>query len=157
MEAKTKTRHKFGKDNHTWKGGESIHRVGKNYYKLIVVGKGHHLCFLNTYAYLHRVNAEVKLGRRLLEDEVVTFKDGNTLNCELDNLIVLENRKELLFKKRRVVRSQESELKRPKQENEIIACRCGCGTSFLKYDKSNRPRYFVSGHNSVIKNFKIKI
>lgn len=138
----------YGEKNSQWKGGTSIHKVGKNYYNLIVVGKEHHLCFLNTYAYLHRLNAEKKLGRKLTEHEVVTFKDGNTLNCELDNLVILENLKELRYYQRKVKRSPDRELKRPKQLNEMVLCRCGCGTSFFKYDKTNRPRYYVTGHNS---------
>jgi hypothetical protein len=32
----------------------------------------------------------------------------------------------------------------------MISCACGCGTEFLKYDSSNRPRSFVSGHNTEI-------
>ena len=139
--------YKFGEENNQWKGGNPVHWVSGKCYQLTIVGKDHHLTVINTYAYLHRVNAEIKLGRRLTESEVVTFKDENTMNCELDNLIILENFKELLCF-RRMERPKEKQLKRPKQQNELILCRCGCGTEFLKYDKSNRPRYYVSGHNA---------
>jgi hypothetical protein len=35
----------------------------------------------------------------------------------------------------------------PGERNRLIACACGCGTSFRKFDEENRPRKFVSGHN----------
>lgn len=34
------------------------------------------------------------------------------------------------------------------EANPTILCACGCGRSFPKYDASNRPRRYVSGHNT---------
>ena len=136
-----------GEKNVMWKGGQPIHKVGKNTYKLTIVGKGHHLCIINTYGYLHRVNAEIKLGRKLLPNEIVTFKDKDTLNCELDNLVILSSRHELNTLRRKIKRGQDH-LRNHNEENVTITCACGCFTEFLKYDKSGRPRKYVSGHNN---------
>lgn len=136
-----------GENNVMWKGGEPTHKVGKKIYKLTIVGKEHHLCIINTYAYLHRVNAEIKLGRKLLPNEIVTFKDKDTMNCNIENLIILNSKHELNTRNRKVDRG-ENHLRNPNEKNEMIKCACGCFTEFLKYDKSGRPRKFVSGHNS---------
>ena len=138
----------IGKNNPNWKGGHPLHKVGNKFYKMTIVGYDHHLAITGRYAYLHRVNAEKKLGRKLLENEIVTFDDNNTLNCELDNLIIVQSKAELHFR-RRQDKAEGEELKRPDQENELIECKCGCGEMFLKYDEANRPRYHISGHNSL--------
>jgi hypothetical protein len=136
-----------GEKNVMWKGGQPIHKVGKKTYKLTIVGKDHHLCIINTYAYLHRVNAEIKLGRKLLPNEIVTFKDKDTMNCDLDNLIIVNSKHELYALHRKVDRGQDH-LRNPNEENVMVKCACGCFTEFLKYDKSGRPRKYVSGHNT---------
>jgi hypothetical protein len=138
---------KFGNDNFMWKGGNPIHKAGKKVYQLTIVGKGHHLCVMNTYGYLHRVNAEIKLGRKLLPNEIVTFKDKDTLNCDLDNLLILNSKHELMSLNRTVDRGQDHR-RNYGEKNDIIKCACGCFTEFNKYDKSGRPRKFVSGHNN---------
>ena len=135
-----------GEENVMWKGGQPIHRVGKKTYKLTIVGYDHHLCIINTYAYLHRVNAEIKLGRKLLPNEIVTFKDKDTMNCDLDNLIIVGSKHELYALHRKVDRG-ENHLRNPNEKNEMVKCACGCFTEFLKYDKQGRPRKYVSGHN----------
>ena len=71
---------KFNIENPNWKGGITLHKVGKKNYKMCIVGEGHHLAMVGFYGYLHRVNAEKKLGRKLLPTEIVTFKDKDTLN-----------------------------------------------------------------------------
>jgi hypothetical protein len=145
----------YGEKNAMWKGGEPIHVVGKKTYKLTIVGKDHHLCIVNTYGYLHRVNAEIKLGRKLLPNEIVSFKDKDTMNCNLDNLLIFNSKHELYAFHRKVDRGQDH-LRNPNEKNTIIKCACGCFTEFMKYDKSGRPRKFVAGHNSLVSNnFKI--
>lgn len=42
-----------------------------------------------TIAQYHRFVIEKSIGRRLDRSEVVKFRDGNKLNCELDNLMLL--------------------------------------------------------------------
>jgi hypothetical protein len=39
--------------------------------------------------YVHILIAEAKLGRKLRPDETVEHRDGNGLNCDPDNLIVV--------------------------------------------------------------------
>ena len=136
-----------GEKNVMWKGGKALHKVGKKMYNLTIVGKGHHLCLINTYGYLHRVNAEIKLGRRLLPNEIVTFKDKNTLNCDLDNLVILNSKHELMSLTRRVDRGQDH-LRNYGEKNVLVKCACGCLTEFNKYDKQGRPRKYISGHNN---------
>ena len=38
-------------------------------------------------------------------------------------------------------------LRLPDEPNPEIACACGCGTTFPRYDATGRPRRFVTGHN----------
>jgi hypothetical protein len=134
---------KFNTENPNWKGGITLHKVGKKNYKMCIVGEGHHLALIGFYGYLHRVNAEKKLGRKLLPTEIVTFKDKDTLNCDEDNLIIVQNKAELHFLYRKV----NSGLKKPHEDNYMTKCKCGCGTEFMKFDKANRPRLYVTGHN----------
>jgi hypothetical protein len=44
-------------------------------------------------------------------------------------------------------RHADSNRRLPGEPNPIIACACGCGDSFAKFDSGGRPRKFVSGHN----------
>lgn len=55
-------------------------------YRLIYVGKSHHLSDIRGYAYEHRIEAEKKLGRRLVPGEVVHHEDDNGINNEHHNL-----------------------------------------------------------------------
>lgn len=49
-------------------------------------------------------------------------------------------------------RATERGLRAPGAPNPTILCACGCGTQFLKFDSGNRPRRFVSGHNTGVRN-----
>lgn len=75
-----------GEDNHNWKGGYTTVR------KYNGSGKGH-----NSYIkrnsdgkYLHRIVMEEHLGRELLTTEDVHHIDGNGLNNDINNLVVLD-------------------------------------------------------------------
>ena len=118
---------------------------------MVLLPKDHHLCVLNNYGYLHRVIAERKLQRPLTEEEVVSFMDGDTMNCSEDNIVIFPTIQHLRVHYRRVKRSKDKRLKLPDEDNNIIECRCGCGASFTRFDKSGRPRMFVPGHNSYSK------
>ena len=115
-------------------------------YILVRVGKSHHLADYRGYAYEHRVEAEKKLGRKLLAGEKVHHADTNKRNNEHDNLIVVSGDAEHAVHHRRVDRKVP--LRTPGQENPIIDCACGCGARISRYDASNRPRRFVTGHNN---------
>jgi hypothetical protein len=135
------SRARTGAENNNWRGGRTIASTG---YVLVRVGVGHHLADVRGYAYEHRVVAEQKLGRRLLPGEQVHHVDGDRQNNDQVNLEVVtlpEHRVE----HRTVVRT--APLRMPHEDNPTVQCACGCGASFAMYDKTNRPRRFVSGHN----------
>lgn len=128
------------KRNHNYKGGS----IASNGYKLQYVGKEHHLADVRGYAYEHRIEAEKKLGRRLLPREEVHHDDDNKLNNTHKNLIICKNKAE----HRVLHRKKDMGKKLPGQRNRRIKCACGCGGTFLKFDSINRPRKFISGHNA---------
>jgi len=125
--------------SHNNKGGS----IASNGYKLIYVGKEHHLSDVRGYAYEHRVVAEIKYGRRLLPTEEVHHKDHDKLNNSPENLEISDSKKHHRF----LHRVKESDLRLPDEENVLIKCKCGCGSEFMRYDYSGRPRLYISGHN----------
>jgi hypothetical protein len=137
----------IGNKNGMWKGGRSI---ASNGYVLIRLPK-HHLADKRGYVYEHRLIAEQKLGRRLKKGEVVHHKDHNRLNNTYENIEVHQSIKHHLYVHRRI----KSDKRKPSEENPFVSCECGCGAGFLKYDKSNRPRKYISGHN-ITKKVRIK-
>lgn len=125
--------------NPNWRGGRS---TASNGYVLVRVGVGHHLADVRGYAYEHRMVAERSMGRRLLPHEIVHHIDGNPTNNTPCNLAVL-SRGDHMVEHRRVGFT----LRLPGEANPTIACACGCGSQFEKYDRAGRPRRYVSGHN----------
>jgi hypothetical protein len=59
---------------------------------------------------------------------------------------------ESIFAHRVKHRSREKGRQLPHESNELVACACGCGEMFAKYDSSGRPRRFVTGHNTAVRN-----
>lgn len=111
------------------------------------VGKGHHLADVRGYAYEHRLVAEEKLGRRLRDGEQVHHIDGDKANNDPRNLDVVT------FAEHRVEhRHSGSVLRMPGEANPAVACACGCGQTFERYDRFGRPRRFLSGHNTAARN-----
>jgi len=95
----------------------------------------------NGWVRQHIVVATQKLGRTLYKNEVVHHIDGNKLNNESNNIQVLKN-------------SEHTRLhfgnplnKKGNEPNIFIECACGCGNTFLKYDKRGRPRKYIAGHS----------
>jgi hypothetical protein len=129
----------FGPKNGFWKGGKSI---ASNGYVLIRVGVNHHLSDVRGYAYEHRLVAEQKIGRRLINGEIVHHKNGDKKDNRPCNLEVVTGNWDHYVKHR-----SRTDLRFPDEENPIVECECGCGETFRKYDAGNRPRRFVSGHN----------
>lgn len=115
--------------------------VASNGYILVRVGKNHPLADVRGYAYEHRVVAEEKIGRSLLDNEHVHHVDENKQNNSPENLEVLTTQ-EHRFQHRKT-----SGKRAPGEENPMVACACGCEQTFTRYDGINRPRKFLPGHN----------
>lgn len=130
-----------GSANAMWKGGRS---VASNGYVLMRVGAEHHLADVRGYAYEHRLVAEQKLGRRLVDGELVHHVDGNKQNNDPANLEVVASIAAHCHEHRK----PGSLLRVAGEPNPEIACACGCGAQLPKFDGVGRPRRFLSGHNT---------
>lgn len=139
-----KTPRLFGERNPAWRGGRTRASQG---YVLIRVGKEHHLADYRGYAYEHRLVAESKLGRRLLPGEQVHHIDGRKDNNHPDNLEVMASAVHHNAEHRK-----RCDLRLPDEPNPPVACACGCGAEFTKYDGEGRPRRFVHGHSTRVNN-----
>ena len=130
---------RHGAVNGNWKGGRV---VASNGYVLVRVGKGHPLADVRGYAYEHRMVAEAKLGRALRDGEQVHHVDGDKTNNDPSNLEVLTHAEH-----RAEHRADGSNLRAPGEDNPAVACACGCGSTFARYDDVGRPRLYAAGHN----------
>jgi hypothetical protein len=128
-----------GARNGNWRGGRSL---ASNGYMLVRVGLDHPLADVRGYAYEHRIVASKMLGRWVHSKEHVHHKDENKLNNDPDNLEVLAAAEHQLQH-----RKSGKALRLPGEGNPKVACECGCGRRFPKYDAAGRPRRFVTGHN----------
>lgn len=129
-----------GDRNPNWRGGRSI---ASNGYVLVRVGINHHLADVRGYAYEHRIVAEGKLGRRLLPGEIVHHINEITTDNRPENIEVVASIAHHRFIHRKTKRARRL----PDEPNQEVACACGCGVRFKRYDASGRQRTFVSGHN----------
>ena len=116
--------------------------MASNGYVLIRVGKEHPLSDVRGYAYEHRVIAEQKLGRPLKKGEIVHHKDGDKTNNSPDNIEVVAS-----ILAHAVHHRKRSDLRQIDEPNLVVACECGCGAVFKKFDAFNRPRRFLPSHN----------
>lgn len=77
--------HATGEKNGRWNGGRWMHPDG---YVGIAVPEGHHLRQAHGYAFEHQIVAEIMLGRRLRQDEVVHHRNGDRTDNRPENLEV---------------------------------------------------------------------
>lgn len=118
-------------NNPNWQGGRSITSHG---YIVIRVG--------SKYAYEHRIVAEKKLGRPLRPKEKVHHIDENKQNNAPENILVVDGNANHYVHHRKT-----THLRKPNEPNLPVECLCGCGGVFPRYDKTGRPRKYISGHN----------
>lgn len=111
-----------------------------NGYMVLWVGRKHRLASGNGYAYVHRLVAEQKLGRRLRPGEVVHHVNGDN---SPDNLEVVAD----AAAHTRAHYPTDGRLRQAGEPNPQVRCKCGCGEAFRKYDAIGRPRMYVNGHN----------
>lgn len=133
-------RWKRGPENGNWRGGRVVEPRG---YVLIRVGKDHPLADCRGYAYEHRLIAQDAAGRPLTTSEEVHHDNEVKGDNTPQNLEVCATKGE----HRARHRCPTSSLRLPHEANPMVECACGCEASFPRYDSSNRPRRFVSGHN----------
>lgn len=88
---KYRSEHLTGDKAAHWKGGE---RVVSN--RVMVLAPDNPMAHVNGYVYRYRLVAAEKLGRLLREDEVVHHIDGNTMNDDPGNLLVVTQREHVI-------------------------------------------------------------
>ncbi len=131
--------------NSNWRGGRSVTEHG---YILLRVGVEHHLADVRGYAYEHRVVAEQVMGRHLRSGEIAHHKNGIRSDNRPQNIEIIDGISHHWLKHRK----HNSGRRLPGQENTVVFCVCGCGIRLKFFDKWGRPRRFVSGHNTKLRN-----
>lgn len=127
-----------GARNPNWKGGRT---VASNGYVLVKMPE-HPRADSRGYVYEHIIVAEQKLGRPLAPGEEVHHDNECKTDNRPENLIVKASRREHALAHRK-----RADLRLPGEPNPEVACACGCGHRFPKYDGDGRPRRYLSGHN----------
>ncbi|MBO0875372.1 MAG: HNH endonuclease [Pseudonocardia sp.] len=124
--------------NPNWKGGRV---VASNGY-VLVKAHGHHRADARGYVYEHVLVAEQTIGRPLRPGEQVHHRNHIKTDNRPENLEVKASHAHHALEHRK-----RTDLRMPDESNPTVTCECGCGTAFPRYDATNRPRRFVSGHN----------
>lgn len=128
----------FGEKNPNWKGGRVVDPRGY----VLLRRPGHHMADVRGYVYEHRLRAEEKIGRPLMDDEHVHHLNEDKSDNRPENLEVLS-----AAEHRARHRKEGSDRRDPGESNPEVECACGCGERFLKFDEAGRPRTYVGGHN----------
>ncbi|MFB7222402.1 HNH endonuclease signature motif containing protein [Streptomyces sp. NPDC056227] len=127
-----------GERNANWKGGRSIASNGY----VLIKRPDHHRADCRGYVYEHILVAEQATGRPIRKGEQVHHKNHIKTDNRPENLEVKASAAHHQYEHRK--RTDLRELDEP---NITVSCACGCGQTFLRYDPTNRPRRFISGHN----------
>ncbi|MFD9004466.1 HNH endonuclease [Streptomyces sp. NPDC059582] len=92
--------------------------------------------------YEHILVAEQLIGRPVRKGEQVHHKNHIKTDNRPENLEVKASAAHHQYEHRK-----RTDLRGLGEANPTVNCACGCGQSFLRYDATNRPRRYVSGHN----------
>lgn len=115
-------------------------------YVLVLVGKDHPLADCRGYAYRHRLVAWERAGGHLPAGTHVHHGDERPGSDDPSNLEVLTLAQHRA-RHRKADRTGRPTLREPGEPDATVACACGCGATFPKFDRSHRARKFISGHN----------
>jgi HNH endonuclease len=127
-----------GEKSPHWRGGTKTHSAGY----ILAYAPGHPRA-KGCYVYEHILVAEKMLGRMLLHGEMVHHLDHDKTNNKPENLYIAPSPAHHLA----YHREPWSQRQLPDEENCLIACGCGCGKTFQRYDGVGRPRKYIHGHN----------
>ncbi len=112
-------------------------------YVLIRVGTEHPAADVRGYAYEHRLVAAEALGRTLLPTEQVHHRNGNKQDNSPENLQVVAS----IAEHRAAEGRRRPDTRAKGDPNPDVACECGCGAVFPRFDSYGRPRrFFTAGH-----------
>lgn len=136
-----------GPKNSNWRGGRVVDPRG---YVLVRVGRRHPLADVRGYAYEHRLVAQQHTDRPLTTADQVHHRDESKGNNAPTNLDVKSSLAEHRLEHRSA--KNRDRLRKPGEPNPRVACACGCGAEFDRFDYQGRPRRFVSGHNTSERN-----
>jgi hypothetical protein len=125
-------------ENPNWSGG----RVQTSHGYILVKRPDHPDSDSRGYVYEHRLVAAEKIDRAIRENEHVHHKNGKKTDNRPENLEVLT-----IAEHRARHRDSDRDLRDPDEPNPTIECACGCEKTLKKYDRSNRPREYLPGHN----------
>jgi hypothetical protein len=95
-------------------------------------------------ALVHRLVAEIVLGRRLSRREEVHHLNGVGRDNSPRNLVVCTQGWHGYFHQRVPLEQRPV----PSLPQRRVPCACGCGGFVWRWDRCHRPRAFVHGHNA---------
>jgi HNH endonuclease len=132
---------KPGSRNKNWKGGRTITEHGY----VLVKMPGHPLADVRGYVYEHRLIAEQEVGRRLRKGEEAHHRNHTRDDNANQNILVCPTKLHHAALHRKAGSKYQRD---PDNDvNTQVECACGCGESFLKFDRWGRIRRYVTGHN----------
>ena len=107
---------------------------------------GHPLADVRGYVYEHRLVASEKVGRPLRRGEVVHHINGTKTDNRPENIEVLSS-----ITAHRAEHGTNPARRKQGEPNPSVRCACGCRKRFARFDRDNRPRRFITGHNMLVK------
>jgi hypothetical protein len=129
-----------GENHPNWNRGCAHHSAGY----ILLKRPDHPTADHKGYVPEHRLVIEAHLGRYLFPGECIHHANGDKSDNRLENLRLCGSNAEHKLQHRHL----HPDYRLPSEPNLSIACACGCGAVFPKYDRNGKPRAFVAGHNA---------